>query len=703
MLLSDGNETRGNAFDAATQSETEFFSLPYKEREEPEIQVAEIHVPERVATSEPFNVEAIIRTNHPDTVIVDLFRSDFRVDSRQVDLKSGQNDIQFSQQVDSPAQFTVQIRPPDDMPADGSQTVFRDTFVENNEATGVVFTTGRPRGLIIDSQADQIRPLQWALDEQDIDLEIRPPQGMPKTLAELQKYDLLILSNAPAKNLTEEQMNVVRTYVSDLGGGLIMLGSDQSFGLGGYYRTTIEEILPVTCDFEKEREKPGIAMVLIIDKSGSMGGRKMELAKDAAKGTVELLNSKDQIGVIAFDGSPYWVSQVRPLTQKGVVLDQIAAIQDGGGTVLYPAMQQAYQSLLETSSKLKHVIILTDGRSAPGDFTGLTKDMISSRITVSTVGIGDADQETLQQIAEIGNGRYYFSDDPSSVPQIFARETIMASKSAIQEEPFLPLLVRSTKVLADVNVDEAPFLMGFVVTRPKPTSEVIMTTETGEPLLSWWRYGLGMSAAFTSDARVRWAAEWVSWEGYSRFWAQVFRHCMRKQSAEGLQLEVLRQDNTCRVVVESSETDGRFVNDAMTALQVVDPGGETQTIELKLEAPGRYECEFDCRQRGAWQLHITQQRDDGVVRQRSQGFVVGVDKELQLKPPNTQLLKELAEVTQGRYNCQPSDVFRDSEDNFAWRRVPLWPWLVSAAAVLLVLDVALRRVDLRTLVLKASV
>src|SRR5262249_11574892 len=184
-----------------------------------------------------------------------------------------------------------------------------------------------------------------------------------------------------------------------------------------------------------------------------------------------------------------------------------------------------FEALKNTVAKLKHVIILTDGISEPGDFEGITNAMVAERITVTTVGVGDdADRRLLEEIARIGKGRYYFTDDPSSVPQIFAKETVTASKSAINEQPFLPQVARPTQTLAGIDFEAAPFLLGYVLTRPKPTSEVVLTSEKGDPLLSWWRYGLGMTAAFTSDAKARWAAEWLTWPGYSKFWAQVVRH-----------------------------------------------------------------------------------------------------------------------------------------------------------------------------------
>ena len=190
---------------------------------------------------------------------------------------------------------------------------------------------------------------------------------------------------------------------------------------------------------------------------------------------------------------------------------------------------------MATVAKLKHVIILTDGISAarrlrgdrPGD--GRRPDHLSRRWRWGATPI----QHLLEEIARLGNGRFYVADDPAQVPQIFAKETVTASKSAINEQPFSPAVVRPTQVLSEIRLDEAPFLLGYVVTRPKPTAEVILATESGDPLLAWWRYGLGMSVAFTSDAKARWAAEWLSWPQFGQFWAQVVRHALRKAEAKG--------------------------------------------------------------------------------------------------------------------------------------------------------------------------
>ncbi|HEV3120357.1 MAG TPA: FixH family protein, partial [Isosphaeraceae bacterium] len=469
---------------------------------------------------------------------------------------------------------------------------------------------------------------------------------------------------------------------------------DQSFGLGGYYKTTLEEILPVRSDFEKEKEKPSLAMVLVIDKSGSMGGEKIEMAKEAAKSAVELLGANDKVGVIAFEGEAYWVSEVHPCSDKAFVLDRISSIEAGGGTAMYPAMEEAYEALQKAVAKLKHVIILTDGISAPGDFEGITQTMAGARITVSTVGMGEgADRELLELIARIGGGRNYFVEDPFTIPQVFAKETVAASKSALNEQPFLAQVVRPTQALSEIDFAGAPFLLGYVVTRPKATSEVILAAETGDPLLAWWRYGLGICVAFTSDAKSRWAAEWLSWPGFGKFWAQIVRYAMRKSEAKGITMQVNLKARHATVALDATDPAGRYLNGAETELTVIDPQFGNRKLPMTQTAPGRYTTEFDTPQQGAYHLEFTQKSDGKLLYNQSRGLAVGYPDELRLRPTNTDLLQSLARLTGGQYDPKPAAVFA-ATDRQALRATPLWPFLIAAAAFLFVADVALRRIDL---------
>ncbi len=702
VLLSDGNETDGDVMATVASSGPRISTVPLATRDDPELQVSAVNVPAQVAEGEPFRIEVVIDSNHDDQVVVEVFSGDYRIASELQQIKEGENRFYFTQQVKQPTEFAARIKQPagtassalDSAAGTAVSEHFHDTLLDNNMASGMVFTAGRPRVLLIESVPEQARNLEWAMNEEGIVVDTRPAQGMPESLTDLRNYEVLILSNVPATDLSAQQMDVIRAYVSQLGGGFIMLGGDESFGLGGYYKTVVEDVLPVRSDFEKEKEKPGLGMVLIIDKSGSMGGQKIEMAKDAARAAVDLLGPKDQIGVIAFDGSPYWVSEVRGGSQKGTVMDRIASIESGGGTTLYPAMEQAFEALQSISAKLKHVIILTDGHSTPGDFDGITNQMAASRITVTTVGIGDADQNLLERIAQAGRGRYYFANDVTSIPQIFAKETMTASKSAINEEPFLPMVIRSTPVLDGINFDESPFLLGYVVTRPKATSEVILTAETGDPLLCWWRYGLGMSVAFTSDAKSRWAAEWLTWNGYNRFWSQVIRHCMRKSESKGFVVDIQRRGSHSKIVIDAVDSDGQFLNMAETEITLVDPQLNATSIAVRQTAPGRYEAEVEMATPGAWHVQMTQKLNGQTQHQQSRGLVVGYSDELRLRTTNEDLLKSIAMSTGGTFEPDAASVFEAMASETAATATPLWPRLLIIAMILFVADVALRRLDM---------
>ena len=683
IVLSDGNETVGDASSAATRSRVRVSTVLLPTRTEPEVQVSQVNVPAEVREGEPFFVEVSIQSNHEDNGLVEVFRGDHKVISEMRELKSGLNVFRFPQSIDRDrlAAFSVRV-----------SGVKQDTLLDNNYDTGLVYAAGKPRVLIIESDPNLIRELAYALEDEGIQVDIRPPQGMPESLADLQNYELLILSNVPATAITQQQMEIARTYVQELGGGFIMLGGELSFGLGGYYKTTLEEILPVRSDFEKEKEKPSLAMVLVIDKSGSMSGDKIEMAKSASQAAVELLGRRDQAAVLAFDGDTYVIAEMQSASNKAKLNDEISRIDAGGGTTMYPAMEMSYEMLLAASAKLKHVILLTDGISSPGDFEGLAQTMASAKMTVSTVAIGEgAANDLLESIAKTGKGRYYVTNEPSQIPQIFAKETVTASKSAIDEQPFVPVVIRATHALHEIDFETAPFLLGYVMTRPKPTSEVILATEKGDPLLTWWRYGLGMTAAFTSDAKSRWSAEWLTWPGYGKFWTQVVRQTMRKSDTRGIQVTATRQGKLAHVSVDAVSETGQFLNQSEVELTVINPQLQRETSTMCQMAPGRYATDFKTPNSGSYHMEIAVKQNGQVLYRQSRGMIVGYSDELRIQPPNEKLLQEISNSSGGTYSIGASDVF-GRNDLWTTRPTPLWPWLLTAAAFLLVLDVALRRV-----------
>ncbi len=686
-LLSDGRSTRSGLAETIQlleDQEIRVVAAAVEPPKNPEVLIRNLKAPRQARAEEPFDLGIEIESNEAMNAELSIFQNGVRTATRSLELDPGLNRITAPQIVQGQAmtEFSALIQPE------------KDTFADNNEAFVYVQADGKPSILLISDQPERARYLSLALRQEGIELQARPGAGAPTGLGELQNFDLVILDNIPASDMTQTQMELLSSYVKDFGGGLLMLGGSQAYGLGGYMRTPIEELLPLRCDFEKRQESPSLAIVMVMDKSGSMGGEKIEMAKEAAVASAELLSPRDYIGVIAFDGAPTTITDTQLATSKGSILKQIRSIQPGGGTNLGPAMQSAYDQLNSVPSKLKHAIILTDGQSQPAPFYELTRRLALSRVTVSTVGVGsDADRGLLSDIASWGGGRFYFTDNPREVPQIFARETLMASQSALEEVPFLPIIAKPADFLLGVDFDTAPFLLGYVKTQLKPTAELWLMTEQGDPLLATWRYGLGQVGGFTSDARNRWAVEWLSWEGFGPFWAQLTRRLMRSSESDSLPLSLTQEEDGYLVAIDTLDNNDGFTQPENGEALLVGPGGKAERIVLDPVAPGRMEGFLPAKQSGAYHAQIRLEEDGSTSHTQYTQVSKGVSDEFLPRSSDTEALLEIVERTGGWMVESQGEVaswFKD-EDRTAVQEQELWPWLAGLALLLFVLDVANKR------------
>ena len=688
VLISDGIETKGDAVHTGLRGKDfgiQIDTVPIYPSDEPEVMVQRIDAPAQVKQGAPFNLEVIIHSNHEDLAEVRLSKNKFEAAKQEVRLVEGENRVVFTESSEESGTLTY------DVICRSTQ----DTRYDNNRAFGIVSVSGKPKILLIDENESQTRYLSRVLEDAKIRVDVRNGLGVPNELADLQNYELVMFSDVPANRLNDKQMELIRTYVQDLGGGFMMLGSENSFGLGGYYKTPIEEVLPVRTDTEKKKENPSLAMVLVIDKSGSMGGIKIELAKEAARATVELLGPRDKIGVIAFDGSPFWITEMHDASDKAFISNQVGSIQASGGTNLYPALQQAYFALTETTAKLKHVIVLSDGHSQPGDWYGIANSMHSERITISTVGIGSgADMNMLGDLAKWGGGREYFTQDPYNVPQIFAKETVTASKSAIIDQPFIPQRIKPTQVLSGIDLDLAPFLLGYVATQPRATAEIFLVSDRGDPVLASWQYGLGKVVAFTSDAKARWASDWLEWPGYGKFWTQLVRDTMRKTTLSNFQAEITKDKGVAHLAIDALSENGDFLNELDSDISLIGPDLKKKDLAISQTAPGKYELEFPTKEIGPYFLNIMQKQSGEIVNTQVTGTVVSYPEEYLVSNANEPLLTQLSSVSNGKYNITAEDAFRPPE-NPVVLRIHLWRPFLITALILLLIDIALRRIDMR--------
>ena len=338
-----------------------------------------------------------------------------------------------------------------------------DAIAENNEAMSLVEVRGRPLLLLIEGEPDEAHYLTDAMTKEGIRLHLRPPEAFPQSLQELAVYDGIVLSDVPAFQLSDTTMTLIHDYVEKLGGGFLMIGGLRSFGVGGYYRTPIEEILPVRMQPPDKEERYSTALVLVIDRSGSMQGAKIEICKSAAIATGEMLSAKDHIGVVAFDSQAHWIVPMMRAGKKVELQARIAALNAGGGTNIHPGMSAAYEALRDVKARVKHMIVLTDGQTRGGGYEQLAQQARRDDITVSTVGVGQgANNQLLQAIALAGGGKHYATNDPSSIPRIFTQDAATHLGKLVREQAFRVQAVEAHPMLVGWDATKAPELLGYV-------------------------------------------------------------------------------------------------------------------------------------------------------------------------------------------------------------------------------------------------
>ncbi len=694
VLLSDGRENAGKALGAAQAAKhagVPIYYSPLGLTFAQEVVVEQLLLPGEVKFGEPFYAKAVVNSVKETAGRLSLFRNGEFLGSQVVRLTAGKNVLTYRQALEQSGVHVYQAL----------VEVERDVIEENNRAIGLTVVRGRPQVLLVDKDPSQVTNFVAALRAQHIDVRAGGPEELPTAMPALEKYDALILSNMSALRMSPRQMTLVRDYVRDQGGGLIMIGGEETFGLGGLYRTPIEEALPVTMEVKQKIEIPSLAVMLVIDRSGSMAMgmkdndkvNKLEVAKEASHLVVDLLDERNEVGILSFDTEFVWHVPIQSARDKRAIHREISAVKAGGGTDGYPAVREAYKALYDRDALLKHVIFLSDGQMTRGDFASLIRRMVKDKVTVSGVAIGsDADIQLMVDIAKWGRGRFYFTEETLTVPRIFTLETQLASKAALIEQPFRPVVTNQYhETIQDIDWSKAPPLGGYVATTMKGTADQLLMTHQEDPLMAAWRYGLGRSVVFTADTKAKWAILWLRWRDFNKFWAQTVRWVLRAGARADTTATVERRDGQAVVTVDAVDPKGEFINFLDTQLGVVNPDKSQNVVELEQVAPGRYRGIFPAREEGVYLAGLSQRRDQQLIGSQIVGTVVPYAQEFRELGPNEVGLREISELTGGGGLGDPKEAFTLNRRR-SRVATDLWPWLVGLVTLTLVPEIALRRV-----------
>ena len=563
-----------------------------------------------------------------------------------------------------------------------------DEIPENNRGYGVVKVQGKPRALYLESDRKQAENLKTVLEENGFDVKDRAPTEMPTELIELQRSDVLILSNVSADILSLDQLQNIESYVGDLGHGLVVIGGEHAYGPGGYTDTALERVLPV--EMTPREQKDTVAVLFVLDTSGSManyvGGqrRKIDLAIAGIRAGIESLEEDDVAGIISFSAGEAAYVVSRLTSNHGVLLRAVQGIKPAGGTTLMlEAIDEAFERLKANDAKRKHIILLSDGKSddAVSDLVVSAERIAEARIGMTAIAIGDANREHLTQLTETGGGRAIFVENLQQLPTVLT-EAVRETQNYIVQEAFQPVITDPSASIVE-GLGTPPQLDGYTATTEKEIAQVFIRSHKDEPVLAGWNFGLGKSVAWTSDVKPAWSKEWIPWENFGKFWGQVVNWTLPSAEAGAdFDLVLSLQQGIVEVRI-----DARDPSQASYKVRVAGPGETGNEIKMQQVTSTRYSGTFQIQDSGSY--IVTAQRE-GDEQMRTEVLSLPYPIEYAEFEVNTDLLKTLAAGTGGFYEPTSTQIATPAGVPIE-KQVSLAQALLVAAALLFVFEMILRR------------
>jgi len=689
VLVSDGNATEGDALLEARNlaaSGAVIDVVPVEYSHESEVLVDALRVPSEVHPEEPYTIEAVIDSDLPDVARVQLFENDRLVEERSVELSAGKNRLEFPRVHGERGRYEVRLQV---FPGEG-----RDSLPGNNVGFGSTMVGGDPRLLFVGDPAEHSELLA-ALAASGLASETIAPSQLPTETEGFLPYTAIVLADVAADELGPDAMAQIHAVVRNLGVGLVMVGGPKSFGAGGFRATPIERALPVEMDVRQRKSIPNGALAIILHTCEFPQGNMW--AKQIATAAIDALTDEDLVGVLLWDGmgADRWGVPLGPARNRAAIAAAVRALQPADMPGFEPTLLLALQGLSVAPAASKHVVILSDGDPTPPTASTMN-GLIGAKISVTTICIqphGGQDTGVMKKIALDTGGRYYRADDPRTLPQILFREAVQVRRNLIVEETFTPKIGVVTDAIRGLEQGGFPALHGYVITTAKPLAEVALASHQDDPVLAHWRYGLGRTAAFTSDAVPRWARDWIGWPGYETFWAQLLRSVSRRGGGELLQVESHVVGERGTLTVDAIDGEGRFIDGLELAGRVLDPSLGEQAVRFQQIAPGRYQASFDATRSGSYLLSLDYE-GAGLEGSTTSGFDVSYPREYRYLRSDLERLAEIAEATGGSVIAPDSDLFGRPAPVRA-EREPIWSALLQVALLLFFVDVFLRRVAIR--------
>ena len=684
VLLTDGQQNLGDALQEAQLLQQEGIRLdvvPIPSATGPDARVDNLEAPSQLHTNEHFTMHVQVYSSVRQTGTLRIFLDQSVIIQQAIPLLAGEQDLSFTLSAPPPGFHTYRVT------LDAPQ----DSILQNDEASAFVNVLGPPQVLLIEGTRGNGVNIANALKATKINVVIGTPNDVPISLEGLAPYSSVILVDVPAVDLGNARMQMLQSFVRDLGRGLVVSGGQNSYGLGNYSGTPLEETLPVTMDIPQHKDTPNIAVVLIIESLEAP--LPVNISKEAAKGVINLLTPNDQVGISAGYGS--LAIAMQHVTDKAAINKAIDGMDPTDPGSYNPDLINAEQVLQKTNAKIKHVILLGDGDAFDNYASQVTK-MARENITVSTVATNSADYQelgTMINIATWGKGRFYRADDPSIVPQVLLKETERAARRTIINEPFTPAVVGTPPILSGLK--GFPELDGYVSTTPKPAAQVVLVSHRDDPVLAVWQYGLGRVAAWTSDALGLWTSHWLQWNQAAQWWANLVTWTLpAADSSMNISGKVINGSGQITVDLPATTTGGQ----QQVQAHIIAPDRSQQTIDLQPTAPQEWQGSFSASPVGVYVFQVTWQGITGngapSKLTATTGMVVPYSPEFRTRGTDMPFLQLLAQDGGGAL-LGPNDSTKAFTQNLlpVTEALPITFLLLVLAALLLPIDIAARRLS----------
>lgn len=689
VLITDGSENEGNMSLSATLlkgNEVELYAVCMEDSigTNSEAYINDLSAPNVIHAGDHYNVTVSVTSNVETDALLSLYLGRNLKGQQEIHLNKGENQFVFEDTgvEGTLAQYKAVIEPDE------------DTVSVNNTYVTFADIEAKPRVLLVEGKADEGIEFEKILTAANIDYDKVTPKGAPVSLSELNRYKAVITLDVHYDDLREGFVKSLEAYVKEYAGGYICIGGDNSYALGNYRDTVLEDILPVNMDLQGEKEIPKMAMAMVIDQSGSMCSPSeentsvtgLDLAKQAALSAISELRSSDEAGVLAFDDTYHWIVPISQASDVDKMKEEVESIGYGGGTSIYPAFQEAYTEILKSDAKIKHIILLTDGQDEYTRYDTLINQVNEAGITVSTVAVGrEAAQKVLSDIAERCGGRFYYTDVNNSIPRIFAQEVYLSTNTYLINEEFYPEIAGSHEILEGVFDEGCPALYGYIAATPKQTADVILESEKGDPILSTWQCGLGRTAAWNSDGTNEWTAEYASWDNYPMLWSNIINYVISDTGLGEDNLEVVKEGNTAVISYETKDYD----KNTKAAAVITDENGNTKEVSLDAVKPGVFEASVDMDGIGVYSVSVRKMAGTEIEKTYNTAYANQYSAEYQFCDSETDFASFIKQA--GGKEVTLEDDIWEKNQTAVKTRVPLTIPLLIFAVLLLLFDIVIRR------------